>query len=59
MSNTSTSGERGRGRVLQGTVVNNTETTGRSAKTVVVEVVSRYKDPVYGKYVKRAKKFGV
>ncbi len=26
-------------------------------KTVVVEVVRRYRDPVYGKYVKRRKRF--
>ena len=26
-------------------------------KTVVVEVVSRFRDPVYGKYVKRRKRF--
>ena len=26
-------------------------------KTVVVEVVNRFRDPVYGKYVKRRKRF--
>ena len=30
---------------------------GRMQKTVVVEVVNRYRDPVYGKYVKRRKRF--
>jgi small subunit ribosomal protein S17 len=38
-------------------VVNDTAKAGRMQKTVVVEVVRRYRDPVYGKYVKRRKRF--
>ncbi len=49
--------ERGFKRHLVGRVVNDTQSTGRMQKTVVVEVVSRYRDPVYGKYVKRRKRF--
>ena len=51
--------EEGRGfkRHLVGRVVNDTTAPGRMQKTVVVEVVSRYRDPVYGKYVKRRKPF--
>lgn len=48
---------RGFKRHLVGRVVNDTAKPGRMAKTVVVEVVNRYRDPVYGKYVKRRKKF--
>jgi len=48
---------RGFRRRLVGRVVNNTETEGRMQKTVVVEVVRRFRDPVYGKYVKRRKRF--
>jgi len=51
--------EEGRGfkRHLVGRVVNDTANVGRMSKTVVVEVVSRYRDPVYGKYIKRRKRF--
>jgi small subunit ribosomal protein S17 len=51
--------EEGRGfkRHLIGRVVNDTAAAGRMQKTVVVEVVSRYRDPVYGKYIKRRKRF--
>ena len=49
--------ERGRRRILTGRVVNDTENPGRMQKTVVVEVVRRFRDPVYGKYVKRRKRF--
>lgn len=49
--------ERGRRRTLVGRVVNNTQGAGRMAKTVVVEVVRSFRDPVYGKYVRRKKKF--
>lgn len=49
--------ERGRRRSLVGRVVNNTKTEGRAQKTVVVEVVRRFRDPFYGKYVKRRKRF--
>ena len=50
-------GGRGFRRRLIGRVVNDTANKGRAQKTVVVEVVSRFRDPVYGKYVKRKKKF--
>ncbi len=49
--------ERGLRRRLVGRVVNNTSTEGRAQQTVVVEVVRRSRDPFYGKYVKRRKKF--
>jgi small subunit ribosomal protein S17 len=51
--------EEGRGfkRHLIGRVINDTAAAGRMQKTVVVEVVSRYRDPVYGKYIKRRKRF--
>jgi small subunit ribosomal protein S17 len=51
--------EAGRGyrRRLQGRVVNDTANAGRAKKTVVVEVQRRYRDPVYGKYVKSRKKY--
>jgi small subunit ribosomal protein S17 len=44
-------------RHLVGRVVNDTTKAGRMQKTVVVEVVNRFRDPVYGKYVKRRKRF--
>ncbi|MDH3654095.1 MAG: 30S ribosomal protein S17 [Myxococcales bacterium] len=49
--------ERGRRRRLVGRVVNETQTEGRVQQTVVVEVIRRARDPFYGKYVKRKKKF--
>ena len=48
---------RGSRRRLQGRVVNDTASPGRAKKTVVVEVVRRFRDPVYGKYVKTRKKY--
>lgn len=48
---------RGFRRKLVGRVVNDTAAKGRAKQTVVVEVVRRFRDPVYGKYVKRRKKF--
>lgn len=48
---------RGNRRLIVGRVVNDTASPGRARKTVVVEVVRRLRDPVYGKYVKRAKRF--
>jgi small subunit ribosomal protein S17 len=48
---------RGNRRTIIGRVVNETANAGRAKKTVVVEVVRRLRDPVYGKYVKRAKRF--
>jgi small subunit ribosomal protein S17 len=49
--------ERGRQRKLVGKVVNDTTKTGRMKQTIVVEVTSRVRDPFYGKYVKRRKRF--
>lgn len=46
-----------RRRKLVGRVVNDTAAPGRAKKTVVVEIISRVRDPFYGKYVKRKKKF--
>ena len=48
---------RGRRRRLVGRVVNDTKAKGRAQQTVVVEVIRRARDPFYGKYVKRKKKF--
>jgi len=47
----------GRRRLLVGRVINDTAAEGRAKKTVVVEVVQRFRDPLYGKYVKRRKRF--
>ena len=49
--------DRGRRRRLVGRVVNKTQTEGRNQQTIVVEVIRRARDPFYGKYVKRKKKF--
>lgn len=49
--------QRGRRRNLVGRVINDTSKPGRAQKTVVVEVVGRFRDPVYGKYVKRRHRF--
>ena len=49
--------ERGRQRRLVGRVVNDTKSEGRAKQTVVVEVVRRVRDPFYGKYIKRRKKY--
>jgi len=57
MSEVTQEGQRGFKRHLVGRVVNDTTKAGRMQKTVVVEVVSRYRDPVYGKYIKRRKRF--
>ena len=51
--------ERGNRRTIIGKVVNDTANAGRAKKTLVVEVVRRLRDPVYGKYVKRRKRFHV
>ena len=48
---------RGSRRRLTGRVVNDTSNPGRAKKTIVVEVVRRFRDPVYGKYVKAKKKY--
>ena len=57
MSDPTQTPERGSRRRLQGRVVNDTHATGRAKKTVVVEVQRRYRDPVYGKYVKSRKRY--
>jgi small subunit ribosomal protein S17 len=49
--------ERGNRRRLTGRVINDTSKPGRAQKTVVVEVVRHFRDPVYGKYVKRRKRY--
>lgn len=48
---------RGRDRRLVGRVVNDTKAEGRAKKTIVVEVIRRTRDPFYGKYVKKKKKY--
>jgi len=48
---------RGRQRQLVGRVVNDTANPGRAKQTIVVEVIRRFRDPFYGKYVKRRKKY--
>lgn len=47
---------RGQRRKLVGRVVNDTNKPGRAQKTVTVEVVRHFRDPFYGKYVKRRKR---
>jgi len=42
---------------LVGRVVNDAQADGHALQTVVVEVIRRARDPFYGKYVKRKKKF--
>ena len=49
--------ERGNRRKLTGRVVNDTSNPGRAKKTVVVLVERRFRDPVYGKYVKSRRKY--
>ena len=44
-------------RHLVGRVINDTSSPGRAQKTIVVEVVRRFRDPFYGKYVKQRKRF--
>jgi len=48
---------RGARRKLVGRVVSDTKKEGRAQKTITVEVTRRFRDPVYGKYVKQRKKF--
>lgn len=52
-----TTAERGRRRLLVGRVINDTASEGRAKQTLVVEVVRRFRDPFYGKYVKKRKRF--
>ena len=48
---------RGLRRRLVGRVVNDTKNPNRAKQTVVVEVIRRFRDPFYGKYVKKSKKY--
>jgi small subunit ribosomal protein S17 len=48
---------RGNRRTLVGRVVSDTAKPGRAKKTITVEVMRRYRDPVYGKYIKSRKKY--
>ncbi len=48
---------RGNRRTLVGRVVSDTHKPGRAKKTITVEVLRRYRDPVYGKYIKSRKKY--
>jgi small subunit ribosomal protein S17 len=48
---------RGSRRRLQGRIVSDTHKPGRAKKTVVVELQRRYRDQVYGKYVKSRKRY--
>lgn len=52
-----TEAERGSRRRLQGRIVSDTHAPGRAKKTIVVEVQRRYRDPVYGKYIKSRKRY--
>jgi small subunit ribosomal protein S17 len=49
--------ERGSRRRLQGRIVSDTHNAKRAKKTIVVEVQRRYRDPVYGKYIKSRKRY--
>ncbi len=57
MSENTSEDTRGRQRHLRGRVVNDTKNPNRAKMTVVVEVVRRFRDPFYGKYVKQKKKY--
>jgi len=48
---------RGNRRKLRGRVINDTESEGRARKTVIVRVDRRFKDKMYGKYVKTRKAY--
>jgi len=48
---------RGNRRTLTGRVVNDTSKPGRAKKTIVVLVERRFRDPVYGKYVRSRRKY--
>jgi len=49
--------QRGSRRKLSGRVVNDTSNPGRAKKTVIVMVERRFRDPVYGKYIKSRRKY--
>jgi|SRR5690554_3698396 len=57
MSENTEENQRGLRRRLVGRVVNDTSSEGRAKKTVVVEVVRRFRNPFYGKYVKMRKRY--
>jgi small subunit ribosomal protein S17 len=48
---------RGSRKTLRGRVVTDTANPARPKKTVTVVVERRFRDPVYGKYVKSRKKY--
>ena len=48
---------RGNRRTMTGRIVNDTSNPKRAKKTVVVLVERRYRDPVYGKYIKDRRKY--
>lgn len=48
---------RGNKRHLVGRVINDTANEGRAKKTITVEVTRRLRDPIYGKYIKRRKRY--
>ncbi|MCS6858545.1 MAG: 30S ribosomal protein S17 [Sandaracinaceae bacterium] len=59
MSTQANASKRGRRKTLIGCVVSDTANPGRARKTIVVEVVRQVRDPVYGKYVKKRKRYHV
>lgn len=48
---------RGNKRHLVGRVISETASAGRAKKTITVEVTRRLRDPIYGKYIKRRKRY--
>jgi small subunit ribosomal protein S17 len=52
-----TQDKRGSRRKLTGRIVNDTSNPGRAKKTVIVMVERRFRDPVYGKYIKSRRKY--
>jgi small subunit ribosomal protein S17 len=48
---------RGNRRKLTGRIVTDTANPGRAKKTVTIVVERRFRDPVYGKYVKSRAKY--
>jgi small subunit ribosomal protein S17 len=55
--NQTESAARGKRRTLSGRIVTDTNSPGRAKKTVVVVVERRFRDPVYGKYIKSRRKY--
>ena len=56
-ANAAETDRRGRRRTMVGRVINDTASEGRAKKTLVVEVQRRFRDPFYGKYVKRRRRY--